>query len=238
MSVFSKHVIKQPKPLRWLSFILAIIVTTYVVQWYLNQNSSVAQQQRIEKLTQLKQDLEQQLATLESNNKQLNEQNAELQSTLSEQKQHLAIQQVTDQQLQQQLIELQNKVINLNKELVFYQTITQGTSTSKLQVRELHLSADNNVADNYRYRLVITQGQKITKALTGTVSIAIKTKQDGNTPEIIRKEHSLNLRHVQVIEGQVKIADNIEPDTITVTIKQKKKPATVQSFDWQISNNN
>jgi len=234
MSSLNKHVIKQPKPLRWLGFILAIIAITFAIQWYANLNSSVAQQQKIENLSQQQQELEQQLQNQISQNQQLSETNADLQLKQTEQQQHLAIQQATDQQLQQQLAELQNKVITLNKELLFYQSVTQGNTSSKLQVREFQLSADQHDADSYRYRLVITQGQKISKALTGTISISTNLKRDSNNGSVTQKEHVLNLRHVQVIEGLLKIADNIEPETITVTIKQKKKKSISQTFDWQV----
>jgi predicted nuclease with TOPRIM domain len=237
MSSLNKHVIKQPKPLRWLGFILAVIAITFAIQWYANQNNSVAQQQKIKKLSQQQQDLEQKLQTQINQNQQLSETNSDLQLKQTEQQHHLAIQQATDQQLQQQLVELQNKVITLNKELVFYQSITQGNTSSKLQVRDFQLSADEHAVDSYRYRLVITQGQNISKALTGMVNISIKPKGDSNNKSIPLKEHALNLRHVQVIEGQLKIADNIKPETITVTIKQKKKSAISQTFDWQIENN-
>jgi predicted nuclease with TOPRIM domain len=234
MSSLNKHVIKQPKPFRWLGFILAVIAITYAIQWYANQNSSVAQQQKIQNLSLQQQELEQQLKDQIRQNEQLSETNTDLQHKQIEQRQHLAIQQATDQQLQQQLAELQNKVITLNKELLFYQTVTQGNTSSKLQVREFQLNADQHEADSYRYRLVITQGQKISKALTGTVSISTKSKHDDKNGSVSQKEHKLNLRHVQVIEGQLKIADNIEPETITVTIKQKKKRAISQTFDWQV----
>jgi|GEM_PF-451775 len=237
MSSLKKHVIKQPKPLRWLGFILAIITITFAIQWYANQNSSFAQLQQIKELSQQQQDLEQQLQDQISQNQQISETNTELHRVQTEQQQHLAIQQATDQQLQQQLVELQNKVISLNKELLFYQTITQGTTSSKLQVREFQLSTDRQASDSYRYRLVVTQGQKISKALSGTIEISINSTHDGKNEVITQKEHSLNLRHVQVIEGLLKIADNVEPETITVTIKQKKKTATSKTFDWQIQDN-
>lgn len=176
MSSLNKHVIKQPKPFHWLGFIVAVIGITFAIQWYVNQNSTLAQQQRIEELEQLKKQLEQQLQTQISQNKQLSETNEDLNKNLTEQQQHLAIQQATDQQLQQQIAELQNQTITLNQELVFYQTVTQGTSSSKLQIRELQLQADDHNTDSYRYRIVITQGKKISKALTGTIKININVK--------------------------------------------------------------
>jgi predicted nuclease with TOPRIM domain len=235
MSSLNKHVIKQPKPLRWFGFILAIIAITFAIQWYVNQNSSLAQQLQLAELKQQRQTLKQQLKDQVRQNQQLSETNADLQLKQTEQQHHLAIQQATDQQLQQQLVELQNKVITINKKLMFYQSITQGNTSSKLQVRDFQLTVDEHAVDRYRYRLVITQGQKISKALTGTVNISINSN---NNESVTLKEHVLNLRHVQVIEGQLKIADNIEPETITVTIKQQKKSAISQTFDWQIDENN
>jgi len=234
MSSLKKHVIKQPKPFHWFGFILAVIGITFAIQWYINQNSSLAQKQLIVKLEQLQQNLEQQLELQTTQNQQLHQNNTELNHQLTEQQHHIAIQQATDQQLQQQVAELQNDVVNLNKELVFYQTVTQGKSSSKLQIRDILLQADEHVADSFRYRAVITQGQKITKALTGTIIISSTVKRNGKTENITIKEHPLNLRHVQVIEGQLKITNNIEPEKITITIKQKKKKTVSQIFDWQV----
>ena len=234
MSSLNKHVIKQPKPFHWFGFILAVIGITFAIQWYANQNSTLAQKQLITKLEQLQQNLEQQLHIQTTQNQQLNENNAELNYKLTEQQHHIAIQQATDQQLQQQVAELQNDVINLNKELVFYQTVTQGNSSSKLQIRDILLQADDHVTDSFRYRAVITQGQKISKALTGTITISTTIKRNGKTETITIKEHPLNLRHVQVIEGQLKISNNIEPEKIIITIKQKKKKTVSQIFDWQV----
>jgi len=61
MSSLNKHVIKQPKPLRWFGFILAIIAATFAIQWYVNQNSSLAQQQQLAEIKQQQQTLKQQL---------------------------------------------------------------------------------------------------------------------------------------------------------------------------------
>lgn len=237
MSSLNKHVIKQPKPFHWFGFIVAVISITFAIQWYANQNSTQAQLQRIDKLEQVEQELEQKLKFQITENQQLSDVNTQLNQQLIEQKQHLAIQQATDQQLQEQIVELQNKVINLNKDLVFYQTVTQGNSSSHLQVRDLILLTDDHEADSYRYRVVITQGKKITKALTGTVNISIATKRDDKTNNITINEHPLNLRHVQVVEGQLKITDNVEPEKLIITIKQKKKKNVSQEFDWHVADN-
>ena len=153
---------------------------------------------------------------------------------LTNQRQYLAIQKATDKQLRLQLVKLQNKVIELNKELIFYQVITKGNSSSKLQIHKFQLYAYNHTSDDYCYRIVITQGNEMSKVLTGTIIVAIHAKYNGKNHEIILREHPLNLRHVQVIKGQIKIANNIKPKKITIMIKQEKQPNILEIFDWNI----
>ena len=142
----------------------------------------------------------------------------------------LAIQQATDEQLQLQLIQLQDDLVLLNKELMFYQNITQGSSDSKLQIRELHLRQDIAQSNKINYRLVLTQGKRINKPITGTVIVLLNK---GGKQHVI-KEHSLKIRHVQVLEGQIELTDNVTPNTITIHLKQKKKKVLTHVFDWHI----
>ena len=234
MSLLSKYVIKQSKPLRWIGFVLFIIVVTIAIQWCLNQNISLEQLQLISTSEQLQRDLEQQLYVQTSQNRQLCASNATLRSIFRKQQQYLAIQQATNQRLRLQLVKLRSEAMTLEKELSFYQGVTQGNSSSKLQVHKFQLQAYGNTTNSYRYRFVLTQGKEIGKVLIGTISISINAKHDGKNEKIVVNEHLLNLRHVQVIEGQLKIAENIKPQELTITIKQKKKPNTSQTFDWQI----
>ncbi|OUR72538.1 hypothetical protein A9Q92_04920 [Methylophaga sp. 42_8_T64] len=214
---------------------MAVIVVTVAGQWLYNQSSTAAQQQQLTDIEQQLTNLQQQRQMLRADNQQLQQTNTTQQTQITELQQYLSLQQATDQQLQMQLVELQGKVITLNKELVFYQTVTQGNNSSKLQVRELDLSANKSQAGYYHYRLVITQGKKLSKPLTGDVAITVNGKTtDGTAKKINAENKSLQLRHVQVIEGQLKIADNIEPISITIAIKPKKNKTVSQTLDWQI----
>jgi len=49
-------------------------------------------------------------------------------------------------------------------------------------------------------------------------------------------ELALNLRYVQVFEGQIKLSDQELPKSINITLTQGKKTTLSQIFDWQIDN--
>jgi TolA-binding protein len=204
MSSLDKYVIHQPKPYRLAIFILIAVMITATSVWFLLKEDSISLQQNLNYLQQ---------------NLNLSRQNT----------QQLNIQQATVEHQQQQLVELQDQVIKLNKELLFYQNITQGATSTELQIRELHLTADADQSDIIHYRLVITQGKKITKPVTGSVSINLDTN-----PTVI-SEQPLNLRYVQLIEGRLKLAENSHPKLITITIKPDKKSKLSRTFDWQLT---
>jgi len=225
MSSLAKHVIHRPKPLRTILLLIVVAIITYSAQWFLQQKESDESQQNIQELQLSKQ--------------QLKDENKE---ALAAEKQHyaqkLALEHATAKQLQLQISKLQEQVLTLNKDLLFYQTITQGSGSSKLQIRELNLSKDTNQADVVRYRIVITQGKKINKAITGTVNIILNVSDNGTTEQHVLEPQQLNLRHVQVLEGQIKIADDTNPLSLTIDLIQKKKITLSRSFDWQLANNN
>ncbi len=225
-------IISEPKPLRSIAIVAALVLLTVIAQWFYNQsqNKTLFSQvneleTKLSELTDADNTLRQQFAEIVKNKRMLEQQ-------LSEQQQTNAIQQGTEQELQLQLTELQAQVMNLKKELMFYQNITQGNSTSKLQVRETFISK-TELPDVYRYRIVITQGKKVSKPITGKVKLALKTDNDEKNSDIA--EHNLNLRHIQVIEGSVNIAENVTPEAITIKITQGKKTRLNETIKWQIS---
>lgn len=223
MSLLAKHVIQQPKPFRCILTVLVTIVLTSVSLW-------IYQKQVSDNLLSQAGKLSKQNQTLSSQNQQLTTNNQQQIEQIESQQHFLAIQQATDEQLQLQLTQLQHDIVQLNKELMFYQNITQGTSDTKLQIRKLELRKNSTQTDKVNYRLVITQGKRINKPITGTVVITLNNNNDDR----IINEHSINLRHVQVVEGQIKLTDNDEPNTISISLKRKKKTTITKIFDWQL----
>ena len=225
MPYSTKHIIQQPKPYRTLLIIIAVAIITYAVQWVFIQDD--IQQQR-----QHREQRQKKLASLHKKLNHLTIENEHLiqGGKLSAQTQaNLAVEQATIKQLRIQIKKLQQQVLTLNKELLFYQSITQGNRSNKLQFRELDLRANDEHADIINYRLVITQGRKITKPITGTINIIFNKSPNDKI------EHHLNLRYVQVIEGQIKLMDNVVPASITVSLVQKNKTTLSKTFDWQLN---
>ena len=233
MTSFARYAIKQPKPLLWTGFILAIIVVTVAIQWYIYRSSSLTQLQLIVEMQHVQQNLEEHLNIQTFFNRGLIDKSTKLNIILIRQRQHLAIQKVTDKQLRLELVKLQGEVIKLNKELVFYRIINKGNNSGKLQIYEFKIYAYDRTSGIYNYRIIITQGNEISKALAGTIIInAIYNDDEGQ--EITVSKRPLNLRYVQVVKGQIEIFNNVKPNKIIIIIKQKKKPNISKTFDWDI----
>src|SRR5690606_16356195 len=126
------YVIQHRRPYRCIVVLLLVIAITAAGTLYWSQ------QWQQELTTQLKA-LQQNHDALVQENENLTRENHSLSTTLENINQATAMQQATDSRLQSDIQALQDKVIELNKELLFYQNITQGSASSELQVRELHL---------------------------------------------------------------------------------------------------
>jgi len=224
MSSLAKHVIHQPKPHRTVILVIFVALLTFAAQWYFLQTQALKQKENTQKLTD-------EISRLQNHN--------ELYTFTSDQHfSQLSLEQATTGQLRNELSQLQEQVLTLNKDLLFYQKITKGSSSSKLQIRELHLSTDNIQPDIIRYRIVISQGKKINKPMTGTINLTLNNDNKGTTEKLVLEQQQLNLRHVQVIEGKIKITDEIKPISITIELIQKKKTTLSRTFDWQLTPDN
>ncbi|ODN68176.1 DUF6776 family protein [Methylophaga muralis] len=226
-SPLDNYVIQPKRPLRIIFWIVVAIVITGLIQWYWFNHDSGDKARLLEQNKQMTE----QLASMKV---QLMQQ-AEL---MQNQQQVKAMHQATAQQLQNRLEQLQKKVIDLDKELLFYQNITQGNSSSELQIRDLQLRPDSENPEQLRYRLVITQGKNISEPITGEILIRLQNIEgEGEKAKAIElnvTEHPLNLRHVQVIEGVFNLTELPEPEQISVDLRQKDKVLISRSFDWQI----
>lgn len=221
MSLLHPHEIRQRRPFRCLLWMAMIVLLVIVGQWYYHRHISVQQ------------------AQLRAENRQLTAELAELQTkyqALSQirnsNEQIQAIHQATTTQLESRLQQLQQKVIDLNRELLFYQNVTQGIGSSELQVRELQLRVDSSDTTQLRYRLVLTQGDNISEPISGEVVVGLQADTDIPDKTDIIGEHGLNLRYVQVIEGSFVRPANA-PTQMVVTLTQKGKTLTTRAFNWQ-----
>ena len=221
-------VIHSRRPYRSLFLIILTIALISIGVWFWSTQWQASQRDQLLAL-------QSQYQQLLNDNQRLATDNEKLSEQLNNINQMQAIQQATDSQLQNELEALQDKLITLNKELLFYQNITQGNVSTELQIRELHLRP---IADNpasYTYRIVLTQGKRVTKATKGDVLITLNLSNDGKANSRLLDEHELKIRHVQVLEGMVQLAENETPDSIRVMLREGKKTLAERSFKWEIS---
>lgn len=219
------YVIHHRRPYQCLFLIVLSLAITAAAVWYWSHQW---RQQQTENLTAL----ESQHQQLVTENQRLTESNQTLLAELEGIHQMQAMQKASDSQLQTELESLQEQLIQLNKELLFYQNITQGNASSKLQVRELHLRSVQDDPTSFHYRIVLTQGKKIAKAVLGTVELSLTVNSGETTSSRPISEHALNIRHVQVLEGTLKLTENEQPISLQVALKQKTKTLAERTFEW------
>ncbi len=219
MSALSKYEIRrQPKPFRNALIVLVAVIGAVVL-------SSIYQYQATKgAILQIK--------ALKQQNRELlikNEQLIRNDQARMEKREFWAIQQATNKQLQQQVARLQHNIVLLKKELLFYQGVIQGNGNSKLQFRKLHLHTDPEQPNKVAYRLAVTQGKRINKPITGTVTIMLNTKGE----QLVVGKHALELEHVQMLSGQIEVTEKI-PSSITVSLRQHNKQILSKTFNWQL----
>lgn len=219
------YVIHHRRPYQCLFLIVLALAITVTAIWYWNQHW---RQQQTQNLTALQSQHQQLMAE----NQRLTESNQTLMAELENINQMQAMQKASDSQLQTELQSLQEQLIELNKELLFYQNITQGNASSKLQVRDLHLRSVAEDPTLFNYRIVLTQGKKITKAVLGSVELSLTVKSGEMMSSRLISEQALNIRHVQVLEGVLKLTENEQPISLQVTLKQKTKTLAERTFEW------
>lgn len=224
MASWDNYVIRPHRPFRCFFTVFIVAILLSIGQWFWHTKFSSHQTAlEIEKIQ-----LAEQLVDLQTRYQALSESQNSLQQAET-------MHQSKTEQLENRLQQLQQKVFDLNKELLFYQNITQGNTTSELQVRELQLAADSDNPLLMRYRLVITQGENISEAITGAIVVSLAPDQESKASEsTMIAEHGLNLRHVQVVEGTFEMSANAAiPDQIDVRLKQGDKTLASRSFEWK-----
>ena len=219
------YTIHQRRPYRCLLFILLSSALSAVACWFVAQ---LWHQQQIQQLALL----QQQQQTLSHDNAQLTKANQALRASLNSFSQQGAIKAATDEQLSMDVQRLQNKVLELNKELQFYQDITQGDSSSQLQIRELHVSAVAAESNSYVYRLVLTQGARVEKPTEGIIELSLRHGDGDNVTSRLVASHEMKLRHVQVIEGTITLEDEEQAPQWQVQIKRDNTLLSERLFDW------
>ena len=235
MSSLAKHIIHRPRPYRYLLIIAIAIAISTTSLWFYLQQTNLAQTQKLTNLRLEASSLKNKVEIKDTLIQKITLENEKLIINVSELKSDITIQVITIEQLQLQLENQQQQIATFNKELLFYQSITQGEHSKKIHIREIRLQINPTEDNTINYQVIITQGQKINNPITGSISLILHEEKNGLKMERIIGNHPISLRYVQLLEGKIKIVDNTTPLAVTVKLSEKKGGALSQTFDWQIT---
>lgn len=230
-----RHVIRPHRPLRLLLAFLLICALIGSGVWVLSEYSHW---RLIREQMAQNHDLKRQWQTskeLEAENERLKQQVAKLQINSNVDKQATA-------ELQEEVVELQNTIYQLTRELEFYRGIVSSTrNVDGLAIQALMLEP-TRVADQYRFKLVLTHVAKSDKVIEGSVTVVLEGSDGGSTRtlrfrDVVRdKPVSLDYRfkHFKRFEGIVELPSTFEPRRVRVQLLPKgDSHATLERvFEW------
>lgn len=229
MAKIQQHVIRPYSPYRTGFIIGALCILLAAVSWY-SWEQRKALQNFIKANTVF-------LASAESQKLEASELTSKMQNNLTlldaaqltaiTAQQDLAIQQAENEVLVQQLTSLNNDLFSVEKKLSFYETIT--AKSKGLKSHSFTLSPPPADGGNYGYQLIITQGQRADKAVSGRAIIAAVI--DGKNVQI--GEIPFSVDHVQALKGQLVIDPAKLPTAIKITLSVEKGQKTSHTFKWK-----
>ena len=173
--------------------------------------------------------------------KRLIDENRELRETLARAQRTLQMDQVAYQELDRSLKDSAKEINKLKEELSFYRNIiSPSNKVGGLQIERLHVERVGNPADSsYRYKLVLIQSLKHEHTIYGRVRLDVNGAQDGRDavltyPASNERQHSLNFKYFQEIEGIIKLPRNFLPAGIKVSIATTSPAVQTleQNYAW------
>ena len=239
--IFSPYpLIQQPGNHAWGWLLIAIIFT--VVLGYLGwrvyhlgntqlvaDNRKIERQveelvDRIERISEERDNLRQQVATLERSAQVDKEASRQLRSNLSK---------------------LQAERLELKEELTLLETIATGkTPGTRLNVSDFSVRKLASES-RYSYNMTVTLSPEQKKAVSATISIRLsgtggKGAKELNLLELDKKQSKslkIKFKHLYMIEGEFGLPDGFKPDLVTIDIKTNNESveSLTRSFPWEAS---
>ena len=191
---------------RWLLNILMMVVVGAVV-WWLVQNSYRITGFNMEEVRQ-------QIAALGEENRILKHDFDAAKSTLTERDRQLQIEKAAQGELARSVAQLQEENAALKEDLGFLRNImSSGATPEGLGVSNLKVERDGK-ANEYRYRMLLTQGGQRKQDFKGKVQIVARVAKDGavNTltfpdPAAGEAAGAFEFRFYHKVEGRFAIPD-------------------------------
>ncbi|MFT5674695.1 MAG: hypothetical protein ACI808_000619 [Paraglaciecola sp.] len=187
------------------------------------------------------------LARLNQTLSNLQIENNELTKTLNIHGVELEVARLSEQQIHQEIKQGLQREQELRSDLAFYQQIMAPELSPKgFAIESFNIEAALSERE-FRFELVLMQQEKIKKTLKGNIKVSLLGSENGKSKRISLaslmpdKGESLkfNFKYFQVIDGQLRLPKNFEPEKILVhadIYQFKVKRGTLdKSFDWLLS---
>lgn len=155
----------------------------------------------------------------------------------------LGIERAAATSLQQELLAAQDENFALRRELTFYQKImSPENEASGVVIDSLELQPSRQ-ANTYHFRLALVQTERQRNLISGTVSMRLRGRQDGNPSEldlqtlaaIESKGRQFSMRYFTVQAGTFVLPDGFVAERIEVevSIKGAGNQPLARSFFWE-----
>ena len=191
---------------RWLLNVLMMALVAIAV-WWLVQNSYRITGFDIEEVRQ-------QIATLTEENRVMKRDLATARSSLVERDRQMQIDKAAQGELARTVAQLQEENAALKEDLGFLRNImSSGTTPEGLGVSNLKVERDGK-ANEFRYRMLLTQGGQRKQDFKGKVQIVARVAKDGNVssltfpdPSAAESAGAFEFRFYHKVEGRFAIPD-------------------------------
>ena len=145
-------------------------------------------------------------------------------------------------EIDQTLTDLQKENMELKEEIAFYRGIV-GTAEEVrgLQIRNFKL-IKNDIPQNYRYRLILTQLIRSNRFVSGHVILAVSGVLNGiekslSQQEFVREDEDdmrFHFKYFQELQGEIVLPEGFVPLKITLSIipQENRRKTIEQTFNW------
>jgi len=202
---------------RWLINVLMMALVGTVV-WWLVQNSYRITGFDIE-------DVRQQMGKLTQENRTMKAELEAARATLVERERQLQIEKASQGELARNVAQLQDENAGLKEDLGFLRNImSSGAAPEGIAMSNLKVERDAR-PNEYRYRMLLTQGGQRKQDFKGRVQVVAKALQGTNVnsftfPNAAEGENELvvDFRFYQKVEGQFRLPDDALLKSVEVRI--------------------
>jgi hypothetical protein len=202
---------------RWMLNVLLMVLVGTVV-WWLVQNSYRITGFNVE-------EVKEQLGKLTDENRVMRQDLDAAKGTLIERDRQLQIEKAAQGELARTVAQLQEENAALKEDLAFLRNImSSGATPEGIGVSNLKVERDGR-PNEYRYRMLLTQGGQRKQDFKGRVQIVARVAKDGNTstvtfpdPAAGEAAGAFEFRFYQKVEGRFAIPDGTSLKGVDVRV--------------------